>query len=971
MPNRFAQFEQEATPAQSNRFEQFAITPEPSAAPSDQPTAALPGNRFEQFTPSQDVGSPTPMPQGEVAVPEQPAGVLTRALQTAPEVTVDLAPPPGGFESLREPTPKEADPVKRGYLLPVQRNTVTGETSLAVPEIVRSAVTLPGDVYTGKTPVLEPDPITGEARPSEEVMRRSEEFAGVATTGTLAGRAVRPKPTKEAPKTAAQEVAPTPAGDDLAGNINLGRIYAPEDVKEVLRQTAKRNEDFTDARRGTISHEQTRDMASLTGMTPDKLAKRLKGQAFNAEEMFAAREMLVGQATKVRDLAKTAFGGADIDKAKFSEELTRLVAIQEQVSGATAEAGRALSQFRMMAGATKQQIAQMVEAAQGSGLDDILAKINALDDPAKVAQFASDAFKAKTSDKILEVWINALLSGPQTHAVNMLSNSLVAAWSVPETAAAAAISKFTGSGIRGREALARGFGMVEGAKEGLRAAVRGFRTEEQLFETGKIDVRRYQAIPSINVGGFEIGGKQIRLPGRLLTAEDAFFKSIGYRQEINALAMRQALNEGHKGRKLAERVAELRARPTEEMMEAARNTATKQTFTNPLGKFGRSIQQAARDVPALRVVVPFIRTPTNIVKFAAERSPLAPLFKEVRANLKGENGAIAKDQQIARIGMGSVVSATAAYMAAEGLITGGGPKDTRERSLMYSSGWQPYSVKIGDSYYSYGRLEPLGMLLGTAADFAEISGKIGKEDEKTITGLVLASVSNNLTSKTWLRGMSELIEALQDPDRYGEQYIRNLAGTLIPTGVAQIARTRDPYLREARSIIDKLKERTPGLRETLPTRKDVFGEEIKLEGGVGPDIVSPIYQSVAKDDPLIAEMLRLKVTPGRPLRAIRGVELEPEEFSALQETTGRMIRRGLETLVSNPQWAELPDEAKTDLMDEMVRKSRDYGRATVMVQFPDLVLRIAQKQQEKMQAYSPLRELQGTTPSQAQPDQQQ
>jgi hypothetical protein len=378
------------------------------------------------------------------------------------------------------------------------------------------------------------------------------------------------------------------------------------------------------------------------------------------------------------------------------------------------------------------------------------------------------------------------------------------------------------------------------------------------------------------------------------------------------------------------------------MQKMARDTAEKQTFTNPLGSVGKKLLGIAREALAFRVIAPFIRTPVNILKFAAERSPFAPLFKEVRQNLKGVNGAQARDQQLARIGVGSAASGAIAYEAMQGNITGGGPVDPKKRGVLYAGGWQPYSVKIGDNYYSYGRLEPLGMLFGVAADFVELSHLMSEEDQSNIAALVIGSVSKNMVSKTWLRGVSEAAEAWNDPDRYGPKWIQNFAGTSIPTGVAQWARTQDPYLREARSVLDKLKERIPGYRETLPVKRDLFGEAIKLGGAAGPDIMSPIYTSAAKNDPIIGELVRLGIAPAKPTRQIRGAELNAEEYDKLQEVTGRIARRGLTALINDPQWQKLPDDAKTDLIDGVFRKARDMGRASVISQFPDVVPRIIQ-----------------------------
>lgn len=739
--------------------------------------------------------------------------------------------------------------------------------------------------------------------------------------------------------------APEPPVASRAGNINLERIFAPEDVKDAIRQSADSNSGFIEARRGVISNEQTREMAGLLGMSADDLSKRKVGEAFNAEQMFAARELLVEQANKVREIARMSVGGDDLAKARFAEEVTRLRVIQEQVSGATAEAGRALQQFRMLSGATKSQIADIVAASKATGIEDLANKIAGLDDINQVGKFTAEAFKAKTSDMLLEAWINALLSGPTTHAANMLSNSFVSAWSIPESATAAAISKLTGSGISGREALARGFGILEGAKDGIRAAWRAFKTEEPSDAATKLDVRRYRAIPSVDIGGVEIGGKQVRIPGRLLQAEDEFFKAIGYRQEIGALSMRKALSENLSGKPLAERVADLKANPTEEMVAAARNAAAKQTFTNPLGEAGQALTTMTRELPALRVVMPFVRTPLNVVKFAAERSPLAPLFREVRANLAGEHGAVARDHQIARIALGSSVSAAAAYMAAEGLITGGGPAEPQRRALMRADGWQPYSVKIGDTHYSFSRLDPMGMLMGVAADFAELSKAMKQDEKANIAALMMGSVSRNLVSKTWLQGPSDLIEAVQDPQRYGPRYIQRLIGTVVPTGVAQLAKVDDPYLREARNILDTIRSRIPGERDKLFIRRDAFGDPIVGEGAVGADLLSPIYQSTARNDAAIAELLRLKVYPGRLSRKLQGVELSDAEYDQYSQAAGNLMKQSLDTVVALPEWAKAPDDAKEDLMREVIRKTRDVARTTLIAQSPDLALRIAQAKQ--------------------------
>jgi hypothetical protein len=731
---------------------------------------------------------------------------------------------------------------------------------------------------------------------------------------------------------------PEPA---FAGNINLSRIYAPEDVKAAIRVSAG---DFTEATRGVMSQDVTRDLAKLAGVTEKKLTARRAGKAFNAEELFAARGLLVEQATKVRNAARLAETGDDLQKAQFAEEMTRLVAIQEQVSGVTAEAGRALSQFRMLAGASKEEVAALTRIGEATDAAEMARLVNALPDtPEAVAGFARDATRAKTSDMLYEAWINGLLSNPTTHAVNTISNALVNVFSLAEAGATAGVSKLTGSGVTFREVGSRAFGTLEGLRDGLRATGHAFRTEEELFGgTGKLEARRrLRALPGTL-------GAVIRTPGRLLTAEDAFFKTLAYRQEINALSMRQALSEGHRGRALAQRIAELRSSPSAEMQGAATAFARKQTFTSGLGPFASrvaALRQAGVSGRVASVIVPFLRTPVNLIRFAAERTPIAPVMKSVRDDLAGKNGAVARDTAIARIGMGSAIGAWAVYETLQGNITGNGPTDPEKRRLWLADGNQPYSARVGDTWYSYSRLEPLGMLLGVAADMAELGPMATPKEREDLASLVTSSAARNLSSKTWLRGPIDLANVFSDPDRYGADYIMRQAGTIIPFSAAmgQTARTLDPSLREAETILDGIRERIPGQREQLFLKRDVFGEPITLgEGSFINRLANPIYQRQARNDPTIAEMLRLEVHPGYLRRKIGPAELTPEEWDFYSQAAGQFTKRALDGVVSIPDYQNWPDDIRSEAMAKEMKKAREAARNTTIAKFPDLALRIKQ-----------------------------
>src|SRR3546814_8419855 len=88
-------------------------------------------------------------------------------------------------------------------------------------------------------------------------------------------------------------------------------------------------------------------------------------------------------------------------------------------------------------------LSELVNAGGGSGrLKDAANAIVDLEaDPANLNRFIEKASKPRFRDKLVELWINSLLSGPQTHVVNMLSNTLTSIAQIPEHAAAAGIDR--------------------------------------------------------------------------------------------------------------------------------------------------------------------------------------------------------------------------------------------------------------------------------------------------------------------------------------------------------------------------------------------------------------------------------------------------------------------------------------------------------------------------------------------------
>jgi hypothetical protein len=766
------------------------------------------------------------------------------------------------------------------------------------------------------------------------------------------------------------------AGRDRAININFNRIETTEDVEALIKDFGKTfSKDINLQRREVITNEETEKFADELGMTVEDLLKFRRGQAPNAEEALAARNILIASGENVVSLAQKARTGNDIDVIQFRRGLSLHHAIQSRVSGLTAEAGRALQSFRIRAKSAKEQerlITEALDAGGGIGNSRRLAdRFATLETSKQVNQAVKGTVFAKTKNMATEAWINGLLSSPQTHVVNALSNSLTAVWAVGERKVASLI----GGGLDVQavpegEATAQLFGMVQGAKDGMRLAWTAFKTGEPTDQLAKVELAERRAITAQNLnlsgtaGRFaDFVGEAVRLPGRLLITSDEFFKSVGYRMELHGQAFRQATQEGLEGDALARRINDIIENPPDNLRLEAVDASRYQTFTRPLGERAKPITEFIERNPAVRVIMPFVRTPTNIIKYVGERTALAPLSRNVRQEIAA--GGARRDLALAKIATGSMIMSAVSDFAMQGSVSGKGPVNPAMNKILRETGWQPYSIKIGDTWHSYNRLDPIGATVGIAADMVDIIGQAGDVGALDIATSATIAVAQNVTSKTYLSGLSDFFEVMAgvspDPEKNNNRalrWIERLAGSVIPAGVAVTERTLNPELSATEGIIEKIKSRIPGFSDDLPPRRNIFGEPVVLSGGLGPDIMSPIYTTTVKEDLVIDEIVKQKVPIRMPSRIVKGVRLDThqyDKFVLLYSGKGnRFVDRPLKEALKDTMRSELyktatdgPDGGKSMIIKTIFHKYRQAARQALFEKVDSFASEVRKNQRQK------------------------
>jgi hypothetical protein len=453
-------------------------------------------------------------------------------------------------------------------------------------------------------------------------------------------------------------------------------------------------------------------------------------------------------------------------------------------------------------------------------------------------------------------------------------------------------------------------------------------------------------IPNVAVRGVDVlpVGEVARLPSRMNAVFDSFFRSLNYSMDKAAQAYRMAENEGLTGVRFDGRVAELLANPTPEMMEGARKTAGDISLLDKGGDFTRKVMSVFNTpvggAPVLKFIAPFVRVAANTLdQTVIKRTPVGLLSAELRADLLGKNGTIAQDRAQARMAVGSALSMLFGSLAAEGLITGSGPTDPKEAAIWRMAGNQPHSVKIGDMWYDVRGLGPLGMLSGITADAYDALQKVNNNEEADkIAYAVMHAFAQNLLDQSFMKGPYDLIKAVDQPERYGAGWVRNFASAFVPfsVGAGQIARSIDPYSREARTVLDAMKAKIPGLSQELMPRRDIFGEEIPNKKGALGNLTT-LYATKAESDPVVNALMSARYFPSKVDRKIRNVELTNQQYDDYARIAGRMTKQRLDVLVNSPDFERLPQYSRHDIIKAQVEASRETARNVMMAKYPQIV----------------------------------
>jgi flagellum-specific peptidoglycan hydrolase FlgJ len=698
---------------------------------------------------------------------------------------------------------------------------------------------------------------------------------------------------------------------------------------------------------------------------PQELLSALQAELAAERKNFARRkdtwENMAFWDSKANEIAaekRNAFrGGLYIEQYRKSADLA--------AKAAEREATRAFDLETRRRDVQSKKASALLEAVGGETPSrELLASyVQAINDPdpAVAAKFIKGLQDPGWWGKSQILRIAGLLSSTATHAVNMTGNVMNAALEVPTHALTIGIDAAR-AGITGgeRQAYVEELGPMAGAwGSGFLSA---FPRAIQILQTGVSPQDAVElATGKLTRPGFASGNAAVdtavEMPLRALQAEDELFRGGGFGMQANRVATRYAYQEGFRGRQLAGRAADIIANlESYPDLYTEANNATlrmlyqeKRTVPMPMtmGKaMGSDISRGA-----ISQVLPFVKTPANITAQGFGMSPigLAGVAEALanRRNLRPEQlgqQTLLAEQRLARATIGTAIFG-GFYALGMGALTGGkssltGAYDPAEAST-YPQGYREWSMAVsdpasGNTYYvPFQNFGPAGVPMAMAAIMSD-----AHRHDKTVLDqgeMTKAStaIGQYILDNTFLQGLSDTVNVLHDPTRYGPQFVQGLVASYGPYSAMgrQVQRAMSVASRNPhdgwQGLVDALAANYPGVSSLVPEATNALGEP-RTQGISGAAAFAlPIRADISRDEPTLKILRDNSIAiPNEPkaLNVIGGsIELSEAEQDQLKRARGAAIIQGVQAVSGTAAY----QRADVGLRNEMLKRELNFDSQRV------------------------------------------
>lgn len=717
-----------------------------------------------------------------------------------------------------------------------------------------------------------------------------------------------------------------------------------------------------------VSHAETIAAAKDLGVDPATIAgvEGVMTRPQLTASRFAMRRLSLGLSGLGQRYRELKAQGLDGQAEEIFGHMTNLVdqfdAVASRFITGRSEAGRTLDALKIAASQTTDPTVWMIRAKQKLGEAPLTPEMQS-----QIEQYAGKAadapmgsfqrnknlaLLAKFTDSLgpTDRWYNAgsayragLLSSPSSLVGAMTGHATWAIWHGGEQNITAALDQLMGKAT-GVNTL--GFNIMDdlraraaGVKAAmpkvgslLRYGVTGdevgrvaempremtLTTPQERFEMD--DILHKSGDVGLTIAGKRVAETYVNVVRRLYGVVPTIIREQAEGAARAARARGIAISENLGGALLDQRVQDLIANPSPEMLEYSKGQGESAALTaqTALGDLLNSVTGKIDQYPggklATAVFAPFKMVPSNIATIPAKRMPwmVALGMKDfavaaTKRNMTQEARAALQLQaadRITRGGSGAALLGTGMWLAKHGLMTppSSGNKTINQTRMLL--GQQPNSFLVGGSYVSGARLQPLTTMIGLGALIhGAFTDPTGGDFESRLAGIV-KGYTGMLADAPFFEGMQNVTRALEQPGSFASKFSEDVVKGVVPSIVRHTAQAIDPnvhtipdsgfgkYVATVESVL-------PGLSQRLPVAEDQLGHPITRQGGVGAFSPFPAMPNKAATDPVSAA---IAATGAHVPALAQGPGESVADFQQRQDMAGRMLNLALGKLITSPSY---------------------------------------------------------------------
>jgi len=447
---------------------------------------------------------------------------------------------------------------------------------------------------------------------------------------------------------------------------------------------------------------------------------------------------------------------------------------------------------------------------------------------------------------------------------------------------------------------------------------------------------------------------------QLMGAPDALSGAIHFADSVNISAIKiskgnkiQAVELMNDAMRIEPQTIEGQILRDQAILDAQVATWTNDSWATKTTQGIRTIlNDLSGDFRAGDFLLPFVKTGSNVIATGADYAGLGVLKSAVRTVKAIRSGELLDPEVIAatsrdmtRAGMGTVLALIiASNLDDDDYVGAYDPARTQIESLKNSTS---NSFRVGNKWISTDWLGPLSVPFNAMM--------YAKKYSKTAPDAAFQYGQGIVSSLTTLPGVEDVTKWAIDMSRskpetieeagsaLGNSILSQAASRLVPSILSDMAKVFDQNERVVGKgdSIDSFKRMIPGLRNTLPVKKNIFGEDIKTEPGISTILFGSRVKT-SKEEPIIAELDRVSKELGKSINLTDWDKTTSKTIAQFRQKKGNEIfekakikygnemRNKLESIINNERYNRLDDDSKYKILssvdaDAQEKTLKSYG----------------------------------------------